>query len=298
MKRKQINRTLTKNELHILKEIALGRKRIIEIASAIKKSVAQTYCLIRKLNKKGFTEYKNKRIILQKHAFIPILSQLLRRTPQVIPILADSGIPILEQFLEKRTVSEAESATGIKKSLIYRKIRQAKKHSIIVKRERKYFIPPQWPDIIEFIKDYQAYSFRIAPEIDPDILIRAKYDDVVVFETDKKVDYATPTAFSVFNEYGITIYGFVDYYHFPKEKLSIKQIFFDAIKIYEDEKDYKEAIFITLFYLKNKKKLKGFKHKIINTINCVLKGEKIEGFPSLNEIKDRAITYDIKLQTN
>ncbi|MCX6742529.1 MAG: hypothetical protein NTX24_05170 [Candidatus Pacearchaeota archaeon] len=296
MERKQINRTLTKNELCIIREIALGKKRVIEIAPAIKKSVAETYYIINKLNKKGFTENKDKKIILQKHAFISILSQLLRKFPNIIPVLADAGIPILEQFLEKSSVNEVQSATGIKKSLIYRKIKSARKFSIIAKREGKYFISPIWPDIIEFIKDYKEYSFRIDPEIDPDILIRAKYDNVVLFETNKKdVNYATPTAFSVFNEYGITIYGFVDYYHFPKEKLSIKQIFIDAIKIYEDEKDYKQAIFITLFYLKNKKKLRGFKHKIINTINCVLKGEKIEGFPSLNEIKDRAITYDIKL---
>jgi hypothetical protein len=296
MERKQINRTLAKNELKILREITLGKNRVTEIAQAIQKSSTWTYKLLKKLNKKGFIEDKNKKIVLQKHSFIPIISQLLRRSPQLIPILADAGIPILESLLEWRSVKEIQSLTGIKKTIIYKKIKESQKFSVIFKKGEKYIISDIWSEIKEFIEDYKRYSFRTDPAIDPEILIRAKYDNVVLFETNKKnVNYATPTAFSVFNEYGITIYGFVDYYHFPKEKLGIKQVFLDAIKIYEDEKDYKEAIFITLFYLKNKKKLRGFKHKIINTINCVLKGEKIEGFPSLNEIKDRAITYDIKL---
>jgi predicted DNA-binding transcriptional regulator AlpA len=296
MERKQINRTLTKNELKIIREVTLGKKRVIEIAQATQKSPTWTYKLLKKLNKKGFIEDKNKEIVLQKHAFIPILAQLLRRSPQLIPVLADTGIPILEQLSEWHSVKELQYLTGIKRTVIYEKIKESQKFSVIFGKKGKYIISDIWPEIKEFIKDYQEYSFRTDPAIDPEILIRAKYDNVVLFETDKKnIDYATPTAFSVFNEYGITIYGFVDYYHFPKEKLSIKQIFIDAIKIYEDEKDFREAMFIILFYLKNKKKLRGIKHKFINTMNRALKGEKIDRFPPLNEIKEKAEVYDIKL---
>ena len=296
MERKQINRTLAKNELKILREVTLGKNRVTEIAQAIQKSPTWTYKLLKKLNKKGFIEDKNKKIVLQKHSFIPILSQLLRRSPQLIPILADAGIPILESLLEWHSVKELQSLTGIKKTIIYEKIKESQKFSVIFGKKGKYIISDIWSEIKEFIGDYKEYSFRIDPAIDPDILIRAKYDDVILFETNKKnVDYATPTAFSVFNEYGITIYGFVDYYHFPKEKLSIKQIFIDAIKIYEDEKDYREAIFIILFYLKNKKKLSGIKHKFINTMNRALNGEKIERFPTFNEIKEKAGVYDIRI---
>ena len=86
-----------------------------------------------------------------------------------------------------------------------------------------------------------------------------------------------------------------NYYHIPKEKLGIKQIFEDSLIILKDDKDYRKILYAILFYIKNKRKLKKVKHELVYKFQLILKGEKIEGFPSLEEIKEKTKQYDIKI---
>ncbi len=287
---------LSKNELEALREIGSGNISPKKLAVALEKSRAQIYRIAKKLNEKGFIKKEKRKLILQKHSFIPLILEILNKNPKIIPLLADSGITILKETLEASLVKEIESRTGLKKAIIYRKLMQAKKFSIIKKENKKYTLNSKvWPDLKEFLEDYKRYLLRIDYKINADILIRGKYGEAIIAESGKEIENSSLTAFSVYPKYGIKIIMPSNYYHIPKEKLDINQVFNDSLIILKDDKDYRKILYAILFYIKNKRKLKRVKHELVYKFQLILKGGKIEGFPSLEEIKEKAKQYDIKI---
>jgi len=287
---------LSKNELEALREINLGATSLKNLAEALRKSRAQIYRISKKLNEKGFIKKEKRRLILQKHSFIPLILEILNKNPKIIPLLADSGITILKETLEASIIKEIESRTDLKKAIIYRKLMQARKFSIIKKENKKYVLNSRiWPDLKEFLESYGRYIARIDPKLSADMLIRGRYKDALIVESNKEINDASLTAFSVYPKYGINIIMPSNYYHIPEEKLDIKQIFNDSLIILKDDKDYRKILYAILFYIKNKIKLKRVKHELVYKFQLILKGEKIEGFPSLEEIKEKAKQYDIKI---
>ena len=287
---------LSKNELEALREISIGAASLKNLAETLGKSRAQTYRIAKKLNEKGFIKNEKHRLILQKHSFIPLILEILNKNPKIISLLADSGITILKEILEASLIKEIESRTGLKKAIIYRKLMQARKFSIIKKENRKYFLNSKiWPDLKEFLEDYKRYLLRIDYKINAGILIRGKYNNIIIAESNKEIENSSLTAFSVYPKYGIKIMMPSNYYHIPKEKLDIIHIFNDSLIILKDDKDYRKILYAILFYIKNKRKLKRVKHELVYKFQLILNGEKIEGFPSLEEIKEKARQYDIKI---
>jgi len=287
---------LSRNELEFIREIALEKNSIQEIAVVLKKSRPQLYKILKHLIDGGFIEKEGRILRLKKQAFIPILVQILKNNPHIIPLLADSGIILLKEMFEPVSINEIEEKTGLKIAIIYRKVQEAQKFNIVRKKDKKYFLNSKvWPDLKEFLENYKQYALRIAPKIDADLLIRGKYGNEIVVESTKELSDATPTAFSVYSKYGITIFMPVNYYHFPKKELNIKQIFYDSLVILKDDKDYRKTLYALLFYLKNKAKLKDFKNEFIINLKKVLNGEIIKGFPPLSEIKEKSEQYDIKI---
>jgi len=64
--------------------------------------------------------------------------------------------------------------------------------------------------------------------------------------------------------------------------------------VVEKDKDIRNLIFIALFYAKYKKELK-IKHEILTNLTEVLAGGKVDGYPTYEEIKDRAEVYGIRV---
>jgi predicted DNA-binding transcriptional regulator AlpA len=287
---------LSKNELNALREISIGNISLKNLAKALGKSRAQIYRISKSLYEQGFIEKDKKRLRLQKHSFVPLILDILNKNPKVIPVLADSGITILKETLEYSSIEEIESKTGLKNAIIYRKLMQARKFSIIKKDNKKYLLNSKiWPDLKEFLEDYKRYLLKIDYKLDADILIRGKSKGVIIVESNKKIENSNLTAFSVYPKYGIKIFMPSNYYHIPEEKLDIKQIFKDSLIILNDDKDYRKILYTILFYIKNKRRLKGVKHELVGKFEEVFNGEKIENFPSLEEIKEKAKQYDIKI---
>jgi DNA-binding cell septation regulator SpoVG len=67
------------------------------------------------------------------------------------------------------------------------------------------------------------------------------------------------------------------------------------LAIVEKTKEFRDRMYLALFYYKYKDEFKDIKHPILDNLNKIFAGEKIERYPPLKEIKEKAKVYDIKM---
>jgi hypothetical protein len=113
----------------------------------------------------------------------------------------------------------------------------------------------------------------------------------VLFKSLRPQD-ATFTSLSAYEDYGIELFLRDNYYTLPKRELSIQEIFIHSL---DSAWESSQKLFCVLFYLKNRDKLEGIDHPMMKDLKAVLQGEKIKGYPTLEDIEDRTDLYDIKL---
>jgi len=286
----------SKTELKLLEQVSLGKNKVSEISIALKKDKSQIYRIIKSLEEKNFLILKNKIITPSDKIHVQILLQQLSLQSSFIEDISGCGIKLFNYILDKpRTLNEIIKNTRIKQSTFFQKLKTARSKSMIIKKEGAYlFNKKLYPQIYEFFTELNKYENYFDKRILPGSIIYYKTDKEVLFSTKAKCD-ATLTAFSVYNEQGIKIYTIDNTYYLPKKKLSRKEILMHSLYRCEKDKSIQNIILVTLFYLKYKKEFSKIFHEILNNINKVLKGKKVEGYPLLSEIKDRAEIYDIKI---
>lgn len=285
---------LTKPELLLLEQIANGNKAIKSLAVALKKSDKQIYVTAKKLRDKGFIERLNGTLEPKRTALIALLLQMLANIPNLAPVLADSGIPILTAMIKPVTVQEIMDETDLKRTAVHDKIEQARRRSMVKKRVSTYEINEKlWHQLKDFLEELKRYEAATDERIPASSIIYHKKGDEIVFSSKEELD-AVKTAFSAYEEYGIGILTITNYYYLPKKKLSKQDILTHSLYVVEKDKDIRHLIFIALFYAKFKDEFK-IKHEILTNLSAILAGGEINRYPKYQEIKDRAEVYGIKV---
>jgi predicted transcriptional regulator len=281
----------SKLELRVIEQLAKDINRPKEIAKALGKSLSQIYKEINSLEEKYLVKKDRKGMQPIKNTHVSLLLQLLLKHPNLANILSDSGLEILIHLLEPKKIEELP----LKQITVYRLIRKCRNISLVRKENKKYFVNKGvWPDLFDFLVEYKKYYNIIDTRVPLNAEIYYKNDSELVYSYRGKQD-ATYTAFSAYQDYGIRLFGFKDFYYLPKKKLTLKQVFQHSIYVAEKERDIQYLILVSLLYLKYKKELANIKNKLLDNLKQVLDGKKIEGYPSLQDIKDRAEVYDIKI---
>ena len=146
-----------------------------------------------------------------------------------------------------------------------------------------------WPELKEFVTSLQKYQvLRLVPR---EALLIKIYETSVLFKSLRQQD-ATFTSFSAYEDYGILL-GLRDYYYtLPRRELSIQEVFIHSL---DSAGELQQKLFCMLFYLKNRDKLETIDHPMMKDLKAVLQGERIRGYPTLEDIEDRTELYDIKL---
>jgi biotin operon repressor len=147
-----------------------------------------------------------------------------------------------------------------------------------------YIIWPELKDFVTALREFQV--LRLVPR---EALLIKSYENSVLFKSLKQQD-ATLTSFSAYSEYEIKLGLRDNYYTLPKRELSIQEIFIHSL---DSAEDYRQRLFCVLFYLKNRDKLKDARHPMIESIQAVLRGEHIKGYPTREDIEEQAELYGI-----
>jgi hypothetical protein len=285
----------SQTELKLLREVAEGKERISKIATALKKSSKQISRAAARLESSSILERSRGRLRLTQNTHTNLLLQLLTYHPNLSKLLAGSGIPVLTAFLKPSVPSKAK--TGVRKSATYLKIREAFRISALKKEGKTYVINKGlWPTLAEFLESARSFEENTDARVPPGAVIYARSKDYVLFSTRTALDAAL-TAFSAYGKYGIRLFLPVNYYILPKQTLSKEDVFIHSLGVAEKDPSVRNIIFIALFYLKHRDSLRRIRHPILVNISKVLGGESVPGYPSPEEIKDKAQVYGIKVRS-
>ncbi|MGV8162434.1 MAG: hypothetical protein ACP5N2_03840 [Candidatus Nanoarchaeia archaeon] len=289
-----MNYSLT--ELKVLEQIGKGKKNVLEIASALNISRSQIYRICQSLEKKRIIVVSRGIIMPEGKTHINLLLQLLSEQSSVISSLSGAGLEIFTKIAdESKTMAEIGLETNLHKTTIAKKIKEGLKISLVSKIKHKYKINELiWPKAKEFLIEFKKYELSIDERIPVNSTIYYKNKEEILFSTKEFLD-AELTAFSVYEKYGLKIHNLTNYYYLPKKILTKKEVFIHSLKIAEKDQETRNILFVALFYLKFKKELSSVKNNALEKIKSVLKGEKIDKFITLSEIKDRAEMYGLKV---
>ncbi len=287
--------SFSKTELGILKQVAEGNRIVKEVAKALNKSKFQIYRSGQKLIEKNFLSLSNGVYEPIKNTPSTLLIQLLGEFPSIIEPMSDSGVDILMCLFEAKTIQEIISESGIKRTQVFNKIKQARAISLVKNVDDHYKLNERlWSKAIEFLKELKKYNETNDRRVPGNSTIYFKNNKEIVFSSKEKID-AIFTAFSSYKDYGIKIFPSKNYYYLPIKKLSIKEVFMHSLYITEKGMEIHDLILLALFYAKHKKELAKIKHPIPDNIDKIFEGKRVPGYPTLEELKDRAEVYDIKL---
>lgn len=285
---------LTKGEILVLEQVAKGNKSLKAIAFALKKSEPQVYIYVKNLAGKSFIELREGVIEPKRIPHLSLLLQLLSKIPHLIPVLEGPGIPIFTAVLKPSTIIQISCETGYQKTAIYKRLQEARKRSMVLKKGTTFEINEQiWPGLKETLEEIKKSELKTDQRIPASAIIYYKKGDEIVFSSKEELG-AVKTAFSAYQDYGIGLLTITHFYYLPQKKLTSEDILQHSLYIVEKDPDTRYLIFIALFYAKYKKKI-TLKHQILLNLSAVLAGTKIKGYPTYQEIKDRAEVYKIKV---
>jgi hypothetical protein len=285
----------TRTQLLVFYEICQGNNRLSKILGNIKMNKTHISEMIGILIREKLITKDKQKLSVSEYPFALKLRKLLVNK-NLIEILPNSGIKILTTALDKKTITEIATETGLKEITIRKFIKNAQEMSLLIKENKEYIVNYSvWPDLIDFLKEYKSFQDNYDYRVPLGSTIYFKNEKEIVFSTKEKLDDATLTSFSAFKDYNLLIYTLENFYYLPKKKLTKKDILVHTLAIVEKTKEFRDRLYLALFYYKYKNEFKDIKHEILDNLNKIFAGEKIDRYPPLKEIKEKARVYDIKM---
>jgi predicted transcriptional regulator len=252
--------------------------------------------LITALANKGLLERDGSEIALARTPAAEAFKKLYfthRASPFPL-LLADRRVDLLYRIEDvEKSSGRLEKETGIPIKTVYRYLKDFL-HLGVVKRTKKgkiylfSFNYILWPELKDFVVNLVEHQvLRLVPR--EGLLIKS-YRDSVLFKSLRPQD-ATPTSFSAYREHGILLGLRDNYYTLPKRSLSIIEIFLHSL---DSAESVSQRTYCILFYLKNGAELQSVQHPMMKDIKAVLRGERVKGYPTQEDIKEQAELYGIE----
>jgi len=290
----------SRTELQTIAELAKGNTSISTIAEALNKSEEHIYRIVQKLEEKDLAALSLGEIIPKRSTLMVRLTQILDSYPNLIPVLADSGISILVSLLEAKTVDEITEETDVKKSTVYAFLKKALKISLIKRDGERYVLNERiWEEVPDLLREIRDIERLLDPRVPYNSVIYYRNQGEVIYSNKYGGDSGEKTGFSVFEKEGIKLLLPTTYYYYsdkePEKELTKEDIFRHALYVAEKEASVRHFIFLALFYCKFEDELKGVRHDIVENMKLVLQGERIRGYPAFEEIKEKADMYGIEI---
>jgi DNA-binding MarR family transcriptional regulator len=290
----------SRSELEVIAELGNGNTRVADIAKALHISQSQIYRIAEKLDEKGILNRSEGVLVPEMKTHVNMLLKLLSKAKRLAIPLSGTGLEMFMALIERKTVKDVEKVTNLHKTTVLKKIGQGRKMSFLLIEGKTYRVNEKiWPDAKECLLELKKYEESVDKRVPVNSEIYFKSDEEIVFSNKEEIE-AEKTAFSAFGNYDIKLLLTTTYYCLPKRKLSKEDVFWHALQVAQKSKEIRHLIFVALFYAKYKRgwarmKQNRLKHDILENLDKIFEGVRIPEYPTLQEIRDRADVYNIKV---
>jgi len=290
---------LSQNEIKALLLITSSERILLprDITNLLGLQRGSVSRIITNLRDKGLVDRVDSSIVLAKAPPADSFKRLYyaHRASPFLLLLADGRIELLSWLNQSaKSAKELHEKAGIPLKTVYYYLHDLARLGVVVttnkgKSSLYSFNYVYWGALKDFVSALQEYDkARLVPR---DALLIKIYKDGVLFKS-LRVQDATFTSFSSYMDYGIELGLRDNYYTLPKRELSIEEVFIHSLDSAEDRS---QKLFCILFYLRNRDKLRSVLHPMMKDIEAVLQGEKVKGYPSLEDVEDRTEMYGIEI---
>ena len=289
---------LSENEVHSLITITLSKEpmRPADLQKELGIRKGSVSRVLTHLQDKGLVERAGGEIILAGTSPAEAFKKLFysHRASPLDDILSGRRVELLSQLSnEAKSLEDLAEETGISSDTVYYYLQDLRSLGVVSRsKEGKAYLYSfnytVWPELKDFVASLLGY--RGLGQVPREALLIKSYGDSVLFKSLRPQD-ATPTSFSAYRDYGIELGLRDNYYTLPKRDLSTRDVFIHSL---DSAEGISHRLYCILFYLKNKEALKDVQHTMMESIRAVLSGERIKGYPSLEEIEEQAELYGIQ----
>ncbi|MCW4006263.1 MAG: winged helix-turn-helix domain-containing protein [Candidatus Bathyarchaeota archaeon] len=216
-------------ELQLLREIANRKQSLPQIRRSLSIKPSLLSHNLNKLKRKGLvqtTEQGNRKYACfneAKHA--SLLRDLLVAYDYVDweNVLSGKAIEILFQAL----TDKESKLSGFSGATLWRYLKELKARGIITQTQKSYQINPQFPVLIEFLKEYQQYfANKISKTLSENAVILWQHGMDFLVRAPKTAklpsDNFYKTVTSIFVQYGLPLFSDFDIYFYSTSKKAIK----------------------------------------------------------------------------
>ena len=276
-------------ELVFIHYYAKGIVDTITLAEKMSKTRVQIYNIIKGLKKKGILSNVNG-VELSTDPFAIRLMNIMRSSEHRAKILANSGLELLIQLREPKSIEDLENSMGLSKPSIYRIIRTARISGAITKDGRKYRINTKmWSGLTELLNSAADRREVFDERIPRNSKILARVGKDVIFTNPNDLDF-NKTGFTMFGEYNFDAVFGDKYYTTIKESPNMQDIFDDAYLIAESQDDYRLRMLLILFYESNKDGIEP-SQEFESIYDRIKSGEELLKWPTFDDIQERLEVY-------
>ena len=279
----------SESELILLHHYSNGIDGAKTLAEKMEKTRSQIYNIIKELKRKGILT-NSEGIEISSDAFAIRLMRVMHNSKERATLLSDSGLDILIELREPRTVEELETILGISKPSIYRKIRIGRIASAIVKEGKRYHVNTKtWNGLYELLNSAADRKEVFDERVPRNSEILGRVGNEVIFSCPNGSEYPF-TGFSAFGEFDFDAISNKNYYTTSKKPMDIQTAFEDAYTITKSLNDYRLRLLLMLFYNLNMDRIDPpieFK----NLYDRIQNGEEILRWPTQKDIAERMEIY-------
>ena len=276
---------LNESELILIHHYANGTNDRGIISEKMGRTRTQINNIVKGLKIKGILSDSDE-MKITTDPFAIRLMNIMRPSKGIAKLFSNSGLDILIELREPKTIKELESSLGISQATAYRRLRTAMDVGAVIEQCGSYQINKiAWPELSDLLncafERKRVFDERIPR--DSEILIRKGKE--TVFSNPRQLDFNN-TGFTIMGELDLEL-GFCDrYYTTSVERIGIKDAFEDAFNISNVKDDYRLRLMLILFYEKNKDMINP-PEEFLKIRDMIMSGTKVPRWPTLKDIESR-----------
>lgn len=277
----------TRSELVAIHLISHGCRDIGEMAEQMNITTKQVNSIIRKLRQKDVLK-DSIDIEMSSNPFARRLMALMYSSAGRSNILADSGIEVLMLIRNPKTAAEIAHEAALSRSTVFRVLKVMMSAGAVSKYGRTYVINRKtWIGLEAFLNSMEDYLHTSDPRAPGGSIIYSRTKEEVIYSYD--LDSSDqPTAFSLFQEYGVNGFFGTSYYTTSKRTVDLQKVFDDAFVITEATQDYRSRLMLLLFYYKHRNEIVP-DERLSERLSIIESGGKMLRWPTMDDVRDRLL---------